>query len=1036
MAPALSYVGIISYQVRSHMAHLGFDYEYHMKNTQFLRNICILAHVDHGKTTFSDYLIASNGIISQRDIGKIHYLDCREDEQLKQITMKSSCITLLYSTTDYLSTTQCYLINLLDTPGHVDFSAEVKTAVGLSDGAFLLIDVVEGICPQTRSAMKQIYLERLSPCLVINKMDKLIVNMGLNPLEAYNHIFQLIEQINAVMAGFNTYHEFESDLQLPDECNISEFSPLECNVIFISSLDGWGFNLETFTDFFANELGYSKKILSKTLWGDYYISHKAQRILPNAHAKGKWPLFASLILDSIWSIYRFAYLESNVTKISKMVKKLRIDVAFKEYKNSMDRQLLKSIFNQWLPLSKAALNMAVSKMPGPRELSDQRIERLLTNYTYQSFSSLPIEVKYLKHHFKSCKLEENIPQIAYISKMMSFTRKVTSQFGASTAKEMDDSNPSFPSDLPDYDLNNSSGPHTIVAIARVFSGTLFRGQMLYILHPHYDPKDTKFEIQEPLNETELRTELPPNVSIVKVSELYLLMGGELINVGSVPAGNICGVYGLDKILLRNGTLSNTLHCIPFTPLYYITPPILKVALEPIQVSQLDSLIRGINLLAQVDPCVQTSVEESGEYVIHCAGEVHLQKCIEDLSKNFAVGVDFEVSAPIISFRETVIYKQDLERFKYINCDQPSNLKLLLNNPNYNIFVNSTPNKNFEISMTVRPIPTDIVRYLEDNVRVIRLINSINAQREISHFQISENDLQTLKIFKSRLNELMLLAGDEWMNGVDNIWSFGPKMVGPNILLNSSPDNLGMSIWPMVLNDNQHFSQSFYSNITHGFQLATLQGPLCNEPLVGVCFIIINYENTENPAKITQNKSKADIATKLDIRTTNNAVYGPLSGQIISTVVKTCKQALAAEPIRLMRAMFSCSIQCSQDVLGYVITVINRRGGKCLDQSIQVGTNLFILETFIPVAESIGFSDEIRKKTSGLAIPQLMFSHWEVLVDDPFWIPTTEDELLHFGEKADSENIAKKYVDSIRKRKGLLLKANVVESAEKQRTFKK
>ena len=1018
------------------MAFLGFDYEHHMKNTQFLRNICILAHVDHGKTTFSDYLIASNGIISQRDVGKIHYLDCREDEQLKQITMKSSCITLLYSTTDYLSTSQCFLINLIDTPGHVDFSAEVKTAVGLSDGAFLLIDVVEGICPQTRSAMKQIYLERLCPCLVINKIDKLIVNMGLNPLEAYNHIFQLIEQINAVMAGFNTFHEFEGDLHSSEKGNLSLFSPLECNIIFISSLDGWGFNLETFTNFFSNELGYSKKILSKTLWGDYYISHKAQRILPNAHAKGKWPLFASLILDAIWSIYRIAYLETNVSSITKLVKKLRLNVAFKEYKNSKNRQLLKSIFNQWLPLSKAALDMAVSKMPGPRELSDLRIERLLTNYTYQSFSSLPIDVKYLKHHFKSCKFEQNIPQIAYISKMMSFKRKVTSEFDASTAKEVDKHNPSYPPDNSDFTLSNfSSDSYSIVAIARVFSGTLFRGQMLYILHPQYDPKDIKLELQECLKETLLQAELPPNVSIVKISELYLLMGGELINVESVPAGNICGVYGLDKILLKNGTLSNTLHCIPFTPLYYITPPILKVAVEPIQVSQLDYLVRGINLLAQADPCVQTSVEESGEYVIYCAGEVHLQKCIEDLTKNFAIGIDFEVSAPIISFRETVISIQDLEQCKSLICNQPSNLKLLPNNPYDNIYTNSTPNKKFEISMTVRSIPTDVVHFLEGNIRVIRLINSINAQREISHFHIREDELHTLKIFKSRLNELMLLAGDEWINAVNNIWSFGPKMVGPNILLNFSKDNLGISIWPTILNDNEPFSQSFYSNIIHGFQLATFQGPLCNEPLVGVCFIISNFEYTENPITITKNESRADI-TKLEIKITNNAVYGPLSGQIISTVVKTCKQALEDKPIRLMRAMFSCSIQCSQDVLGCVIGVINRRGGKCLDQSIQVGTNLFLLETCIPVAESIGFSDEIRKKTSGLAIPQLMFSHWEVLIDDPFWVPTTEDELLHFGEKGDSENIAKKYVDSIRKRKGLLVKSNIVQSAEKQRTVKK
>ena len=446
--------------------------------------------------------------------------------------------------------------------------------------------------------------------------------------------------------------------------------------------------------------------MSKTLWGDYYISHKTQRILPNAHAKGKWPLFASLILDAIWSIYRYAYLETDVSKVANMVKKLKINVSLKEYKNPKDRQLLKSIFYQWLPLSKVALNMAVSKMPGPRELSDLRIERLLTNYTYQSFSSLPIEVKSLKPHFKSCKFEGNIPQVAYISKMMSFTTKVTPALDTFTAKVIDNSTPSSLAYYSDNAISNvSSNSYCIIAITRVFSGTLFRGQILYILHPHYDPKEVTFGIQECLKETKSQSEihLPPNVTKVKISELFILMGGELINVESVPAGNICGVYGLDRILLRNGTLSDTLHCIPFTPLYYITPPILKVALQPTQVSQLELLVRGINQLARADPCVQTSLEESGEHVIYCAGEVHLQKCIEDLSRNFAVGIDFEVSAPIISFRETVISKQELEQFKSLSCDRKSVLKFLSDIPYGSIFTNTTPNKKFEISMTVRSL---------------------------------------------------------------------------------------------------------------------------------------------------------------------------------------------------------------------------------------------------------------------------------------------------------------------------------------------
>jgi ribosome assembly protein 1 len=125
-----------------------------------------------------------------------------------------------------------------------------------------------------------------------------------------------------------------------------------------------------------------------------------------------------------------------------------------------------------------------------------------------------------------------------------------------------------------------------------------------------------------------------------------------------------------------------------------------------------------------------------------------------------------------------------------------------------------------------------------------------------------------------------------------------------------------------------------------------------------------------------------------------------------------------------------------EVLGKVYAVIARRKGKILHEEMKEGTPFFSIQALLPVVESFGFSDDIRKRTSGAASPQLIFSHFEVLDMDPFWVPNTVEELEDLGEKADRDNVAKKYMDVVRKRKGLFVEQKIVEHAEKQRTLRK
>ncbi|CAD7936307.1 unnamed protein product [Amoebophrya sp. A25] len=234
-----------------------------------IRNVCLIAHVDHGKTSLCDSLVASNGWISRKVAGSLRFLDSREDEQARMITMKSSAISLCWtdkqgqqqqassssatsgdarilaaqgqdqptqthaasatttSTTaastsaSSLSTTTAaasssipqplpasrattapeeYLINVVDSPGHVDFTSEVSTATRLSDGAIVLVDVVEGISSQTREVLRQAWRDQLKTILVLNKMDRLFINLKLTPDEACVHIQKVIQQVNAAAA--------------------------------------------------------------------------------------------------------------------------------------------------------------------------------------------------------------------------------------------------------------------------------------------------------------------------------------------------------------------------------------------------------------------------------------------------------------------------------------------------------------------------------------------------------------------------------------------------------------------------------------------------------------------------------------------------------------------------------------------------------------------------------------------------------------------------------------------------------------------
>jgi elongation factor 2 len=165
-----------------------------MQSPEQIRNIAICAHIDHGKTTFSDNLLWGAGMMSEELAGKQLALDFMADEQERGITIDSANVSMVH---------ECggkeFLINLIDTPGHVDFGGDVTRAMRAVDGCIVLVCAVEGIMPQTETVLKQALKERVKPILFINKADRLIKELQLSPEQMQERFVKHITAVNKLI---------------------------------------------------------------------------------------------------------------------------------------------------------------------------------------------------------------------------------------------------------------------------------------------------------------------------------------------------------------------------------------------------------------------------------------------------------------------------------------------------------------------------------------------------------------------------------------------------------------------------------------------------------------------------------------------------------------------------------------------------------------------------------------------------------------------------------------------------------------------
>jgi elongation factor 2 len=224
-----------------------------MNNLQNVRNVAICAHVDHGKTTMTDSLVARAGLISKETAGEQRIMDFDEQEQARGITIKAANISLAFQMNG-----QDWLVNLIDTPGHVDFGGHVTRAMRAVDGVVLVVDSVEGVMPQTETVLRQALKEKARPVVFINKIDRLINELQLNDEQMQQRLLKILMQVNKLIEEY-------APKEFKDEWHIDV---KKGNIAFGSAYYKWAVSIKAMQKFnikFSDIFNYCRKGDHKTL---------------------------------------------------------------------------------------------------------------------------------------------------------------------------------------------------------------------------------------------------------------------------------------------------------------------------------------------------------------------------------------------------------------------------------------------------------------------------------------------------------------------------------------------------------------------------------------------------------------------------------------------------------------------------------------------------------------------------------------------------------------------------------------------------
>merc|ERR1712061_176887 len=678
-----------------------------------IRNMSVIAHVDHGKSTLTDSLLSKAGIIASAKAGETRATDTRKDEQERCITIKSTAISMYFEMpdSDLAFITQereagcnSFLINLIDSPGHVDFSSEVTAALRVTDGALVVVDCVSGVCVQTETVLRQAIAERIRPILFMNKMDRALLELQLEQEELYQTFQRIVENVNVIVA---TYCDDDGPMGAV-RVDVNNGS-----VGFGSGLHGWAFTLKQFAEMYATKFGVDVDKMMKKLWGESFFNPKTKKWSKTKDADNKRS-FCMYVLDPIYMVFdaimnfKKEQTEKLMSKLTTAAGKLVKDVLKTEEKEMEGKPLMEAEMRNWLPAGEAMFQMICIHLPSPVTAQKYRAE-LLYEGPHDDAACMGI---------KNC--DPDAPLMMYVSKM-----------------------------VPTSDKGR------FYAFGRVFSGKIATGMKSRIMGPNFVPGQ-KTDLYEK-----------------SIQRTILMMGGRVEAIEDVPAGNICGLVGVDQFLVKTGTISTLKEAHNMKQMKFSVSPVVRVAVEPKNPADLPKLVEGLRRLAKSDPMVQCMIEESGEHIIAGAGELHLEICLKDLEEDHAQ-IPLKKSDPVVSYRETV--------------SEESNQMCL----------SKSPNKHNRLFMKAVPMPDGLAEDIDNGEVTNRQDFKIRGRYLADKYEYDITEAR-------------------------KIWCFGPDIMGPNLMIDCTK--------------GVQYLNEMKDSVVAGFQWASKEGVLAEENMRGVRFDI-------------------------------------------------------------------------------------------------------------------------------------------------------------------------------------------------------